>query len=153
MVDARLEKSPSMVTSTTKYAPLEHDGLEVAYQSDAPEVVPPSVNRKSSLLQPEPFHAAPYEKQERWSQYGPAEESAPQYDPSRTSWFTPDSKQAAVAEQEIEGHSEERRYCGLRRRILLALIVAVILVVIIAAVLGGVLGTVLPKKYPYPIAK
>lgn len=137
-----------LMGSSAKYTPLDHGGLEVVQQHQAPEVVPgssPSLNRKSSLFQPEPLHATPYysNKQEHGNYYDRPQSVLPDYDP-RPQYINPDMKQAGVGTHEITGRDQSRRYCGMRRKIFIILMIIVILVVCGGVILGAVLGTVLP---------
>jgi hypothetical protein len=155
MKENNVEKEP--MGKSTKYTALDHGGLEVVPSSDAPEVIvdgafdsKKSVNRRSSLLVPEAFHAAPHyaDNKAHYSYYGPNENDAPEhYDTGVATFVSPEAKEAHVAEQELGSGKDERRYCcGLKRRGLIILIAGIILlVVVLGAVLGGVLGTQLAK--------
>ena len=144
-------KEDTTVESDTKYSVLYESGLEAIDQDNAPEVVPGSdLNRKSSLLKPEAYHVAPYysDKPEHPSYY-----EAPQALRSESEGMqamSMDSKEAMMGEQEVNGRQEQRkqrRCCGIRRKIFIAIVVAVAVIVCIGIILGAVLGTVLPKKY------
>lgn len=138
-----------------KYSSLDHGGLEVREQHEAPEVVPERFvfapkDRKSSLNQPEAIHAAPYaqEKQEYRGHYGSdleTVESPPPSDSTKPLYMTQDGQGGGWSSQEPRDRRNGRRYCGMRKSICISLIVAVILLVCVAAVLGGVLGTILPQ--------
>ena len=140
--------------SFRKYHSLDHSGLEVADRYDAPEVVPqssPPLARQSSLLQPEPYHVAPYYKdhQEYGNYYGEPDTAAPTYSSgsNRPSYLTPDSKEGFVNKQEHQEQSKDgRRYCGMRKAIFIAVVTVITILVIVAIVLGVIFGVVLPNK-------
>lgn len=143
-------ESNSTGDSNAAYSVIYHDGLEVVDQDNAPEVVSSTtnLNRKSSLLKPEAYHAAPYysDKKAHQSYYEDPqaltpENEAPQYLDSQ------EGKEAYGEIQEVPTRKEQRRCCGIRRGIFIALAVAVAFIVCIGVILGAVLGTVLPKKY------
>ena len=138
--------------SDRKYSPIYHSGLEVIGQHDAPEVVPgssPPINRKSSLLNPEPYHAAPHyytDKQEHGNYYQRPESVAPEYfEGGRPSYIHTDVKDARVATQEVTGRQKERRCCGMRRKIFIIVVIVVAVLLCIGAIVGGVLGAILTK--------
>jgi hypothetical protein len=143
-------ESDSKGDSNAAYSVIYHDGLEVVDQDNAPEVVSSTtdLNRKSSLLKPEAYHAVPYysDKPKHQSYFEDPqaltpENEAPQY------LDTEEGKEAIGGVQEIPYRKEQRRCCGMRRGIFIALVVAVALIICIGIILGAVLGTVLPKKY------
>ena len=136
--------------SNAAYSVIYHDGLEVVNQDNAPEVVSSTtnLNRKSSLLQPETYHAVPYysDKKGHHSYYEDPhaltpEHEAPQYLDSH------EGKEAFGGVQEVSLRKEQRRCCGMRRGVFIAIMVAIAFIVCIGVILGAVLGTVLPKKY------
>jgi hypothetical protein len=144
-------KEDSTVESDTKYSVLYDTGLEAVDQTNAPEVVPGSdLNRKSSLLNPEAYHAAPYysDKPGHQSYYEAPQALRPESEGMQA--MSMDSKEVMMGEQEVNGRQEQRqqrRCCGIRRKTFIAIVVAVAVIVCIGIILGAVLGTVLPKKY------
>ena len=149
-----------------KYSPLNHGGLEVAQNHEAPEVVQqPSLlsphNRKSSLHQPEPYHAVPYYNDKRETGnfyadphretgnfYADPHSAAPTYQSTISQgYFDPerDKKDVVVSAQEVQNGRHGRRYCGMRKTIFIAVIAIIILLIVVGAVLGGVLGVLLPQ--------
>ena len=142
----------ALMDSSAKYRALGLSDLEVVSQHDAPEVVPgsyPPINRKSSLLHPEPYHTAPYQytgKQEHGQYYGRPDSVAPDYyTATRPSYINHDGKEVVVSAQETNARRDERRCCGLRRKIFIIVVVVVALLLCIGAVVGGVLGSQLAK--------
>lgn len=144
-MDSKCADKDPLGESNVKYSALAHEGLEVVDQDHAPEAVTPSsLNRKSSLLQPEAYHAAPYYKEDSYHdspQALPPDHEGPQVIHNK------ESKEPMIAEaQEVNGRQEKRRCCGMRRGVFIGLLVAVIFLVCVAAILGGVLGTQLDKR-------
>ena len=141
--------------TSARYSALEHGGLEVTERPDAPEVVPgssPPIERRSSLNMPETVHPGQYEmnRDEHGNYYGDGktDAAAPEYgDEARPAYMSNDAKGGSgVAVQESQAPPKPKRYCGMRRGVLIALIIVAI-VVVIGAVVGGVLGALLPKHH------
>lgn len=154
--------------SDKRYNSLEHSAPEVVELQDAPEVVPSaglplarqesdllpeSYKRQRSDLLPETYDARPKWKQEHdaYGAYGTHSSAGDSALPIYTSHDNPGSDSYLNAEGGDGQHGRkqqqnERRYCGLRKAVLIWIIVGIILLIIIAVVLGAVLGTVLPEK-------
>ena len=157
----------ALMGSTAKYTPLDmsryqegqHGGIEVTGHHEGPEVVPgssPPLDRKSTLLNPEPTNYGHYEndKQERGSYFGgdtgtmgTVGSVAPAYSSysAQPHYMSTDGQEPGVASPDMQGQKQGRRYCGMRKAVFIALLAAIILLVCIAVILGAVLGTVLPK--------
>ena len=144
-------KEDSTVESDTKYSVLYESGLEAVDQDNAPEVVPGSdLNRKSSMVKPEVYHAAPYysDKQEHQSSYEAPQALGTESEGMQA--MSMDSKEMMMGEQEVSGRHEQRqqrRCCGIRRKLFVIIVVVVAAIICIGIILGAVLGTLLPKKY------
>ena len=136
--------------SNAAYSVIYHDGLEVVDQDNAPEVVSSTtnVNRKSSLLKPEAYHAVPYysDKKGHHSYYEDPQALTPEHEAPQY-LDTQEGKEAMGGVEEVPNRKEQRRCCGIRRGIFIALVVAVAFIVCIGVILGAVFGVVLPKKY------
>ncbi|KAK3113558.1 hypothetical protein LTR53_009043 [Teratosphaeriaceae sp. CCFEE 6253] len=140
--------------TNARYSALEHGGLEVRDVAEGPEVVPgssPPLERRSSLNMPETVHPAQYEtnNQEHGNFYGDGktEAHAPTYaEKSRPAYMSNEAKGPSVAALETQAPRKPRRYCGMGKGVLVALIV-VLVVVVIGAVLGGVLGALLSRHH------
>ncbi|KAK5697193.1 hypothetical protein LTR97_007328 [Elasticomyces elasticus] len=136
--------------TNARYSALEHGGLEVREVVDGPEVVEGTVapiERRSSLNSPE--IVPPGQNKQEHGNYFAGEDNeaaAPAYpEQTRPAYIDNDAKRPAVAAHEADGPHKSRRYCGMRRGVLIAVIVLAV-VVILGAVLGGVLGTLLTKS-------
>ena len=145
--------STQELMGSAKYTQLDHGGLEVVEQHNAPEVVPSrpytsvALNRKSSFFHPEPYHAPPYvygDKQEHGNYYGGAQGGLPEYE-MRPQYINPDVKEAGATTHETTGRDGERRIWGMRKKLFIILLSVAALVIVLAVVLGAVLATVLPE--------
>lgn len=139
------------------YNSLDHSAPEVVeLQNNAPEVVSsagqPLARQESDLL-PETYDVRAHRKQEHdaYGAYGTHSSGGDSALPIYTSHDTPGSDsylnaEGGDAQYGRREKSDERRYCGLRKKILIWIIVGLVLLIILAVILGAVLGTVLPDK-------
>lgn len=141
--------------SDKKYSSLEHSAPEVVELQDAPEVVSSAgrpLHRQSSLLQPEAYEVRPHWKQEPdgYGAYGTHSSDGDSQLPIYPGAGATDRKGYTNVETGKPNHSgdrrDERRCCGLSKKVFILVIVAIVLLIAIAAILGGVLGTVLPSS-------
>jgi len=103
---------------------------------------------------PETVHPGQYEingtnQHDHGNYYGDGktDAQAPSYaDETRPAYMSNDAKESSAVAHENFVPQRPRRYCGMRKAILIAVII-VVLVVIIGAVLGGVLGALLHKNH------
>ena len=148
-----MSASPTPIMDA-KYSPLEHGGLEAVERSDGMEVVPGShfpLDRKSTMLNPEPVAAHCQTKQEHGNYYLDASEKQVFGETISDSSQTPYSEinKPAYFNSELAGEQRQRdgrRYCGMRKAVFIAVLVIVGLLICAGAVLGGVLGVMLPKS-------
>ncbi|KAF2723970.1 hypothetical protein K431DRAFT_344470 [Polychaeton citri CBS 116435] len=124
-------------STSARYSPIEHGGLEVAERDDAPEVVP--IGRNSND-QPETLHPGQYQDNPGEEYYAP-EKSAPSSDGPAYLGTQEKGQQAAAT---VEPVKAKRRYWGMRLPIFIGVIVLAV-VVILGVVLGAALGTTLTK--------
>ena len=149
----------SMHETNAKYSVMYHGGLEVVDQHNAPEAVDSTtnLNRKSSLLQPELYGAAPYysDKKDHRSDYQAPHALSPEYEGLQYHeqhdglqyYDQNDDKRPVVGALEIPSTKTRRRCCGIQRRLFIIIMVVVAIILVIGILLGAVLGTLLPKKW------
>ena len=111
----------------------DHSSLQPWTPHDAPEVVPVfehrgSPQRNSSMHSPEP-----YDTKQQYEYYGGQQADQyhgqpPRYEPG--------------GEKQPDGINQ-RRVCGMRRKVFFWILALAIAIIVLAAVLGGVLGSVL----------
>lgn len=144
-------KDESRGDGNTKYSVLYESGLEAVDQDNAPEVVSDAnLNRKSSLMKPEAYDAAPYYSDKPGHKSYSEAPQALRPESEGMQAMSMDSKEAMmIGQQEADGshrQRQQRRCCGIRRKICIITVVVVALIICIGVVLGAVLGTLLPKK-------
>lgn len=127
-----------------------YTGLEACnHDDDAPEVMPgqPHLHRSPSDTRPEAYNSEPLIAHDSSGNrpFSPRGTKSAFTEDVRSSYMGPPGYDKSEG-QEQERRQLPRRYCGMRRAVLVWVAIVAVVIIVIAAVLGGVLGTVLHRR-------
>jgi len=152
----------SPAVSNAKYAPLEHEGLQVVPDEEIREKRLPATPQFAQEEETAPKYLASqrgpaYDGADAPESYAPQPQFQQQYQPYSNQYHDPTqqspvtsptgnaNKEAMPSVEAADQTPKKRKYCGLSKGLFIGLIVLLIFV-ILAVVLGATLGTVLPNK-------